>query len=230
MRRAPAHPRRAGFTLIELAVVLAIFGILLGILVVPLSTQMEQQRIAETDRQLAAVREALIGFAIANGRLPCPANPAVATGSAGAGTENKPGTTCAAAAGVVPWAALGVPEADVWGRRLTYRVTLNFADDPPAGAQASFLITDPGDITVTDGAAIIATTLPAIVVSHGKNGLGGYRTDGTQVSGATGNELENANGNTLFVSRTYGPDFDDQVVWISAHILKSRMVAANRLP
>jgi hypothetical protein len=109
-------------------------------------------------------------------------------------------------------------------------VTLNFADDPPAGAQASFLITDPGDIMVTDGAAIIATTLSAIVVSHGKNGLGGYRTDGTQVSGATGNELENANGNTLFVSRTYGPDFDDQVVWISAHILKSRMVAANRLP
>ena len=55
--------RERGFTLIELAVVVAIFGLLLTILVVPLSTQFDQQRAAETQKQLENVREALIGFA-----------------------------------------------------------------------------------------------------------------------------------------------------------------------
>ena len=65
MRRQPR-----GFTLVELAVVLAIFGLLLGIMVIPLGTQVDQRRFAEAERQLAAVHEALLGFAIANGRLP----------------------------------------------------------------------------------------------------------------------------------------------------------------
>jgi prepilin-type N-terminal cleavage/methylation domain-containing protein len=222
--------RRSGFTLIELAVVLAIFGVLLGILVVPLSTQVDQNRISEAERQLAAVREALLGFAIANGRLPCPANPALATGTVGAGGENKPGAACAVSEGVLPWAALGVPESDPWGRRLTYRVSPIFADDSPVGMQATFLITDTGVINVTDGAVIIANQVPAIVVSHGKNGRGAFLPSGAQIGGAAGNELENANGNATFVSRVHSPDFDDLVVWVPLNVLKGRMVAANRLP
>ena len=222
--------RREGFTLVELAVVLFIFALLLGIMAVPLSTQIDQRRIGDTERQLVGVREALIGFAIANGRLPCPANPATPSGAAGAGVENKPGAACAAAEGVVPWATLGVPETDAWARRLTYRVALDFADNSPGGMQASFLMTDAGNIVVTDGTTNIATTLPAVVISHGKNGLGAYRSDGTQIAGAAGYELENANGNTTFVSRIHAPNFDDLVTWISPHVLKSRMVAAYRLP
>jgi prepilin-type N-terminal cleavage/methylation domain-containing protein len=222
--------RPHGFTLVELAVVLAIFGLLLGIMVIPLGTQVDQQRYAEAQRQLNAVHEALLGFAIANGRLPCPANPAVASGVAGAGTENKPGAACAVGEGVLPWATLGVPELDPWGLRLTYRVALNFADDPGAGMQASFLITDAGNIVITDGAVNIAAGIPAVVVSHGKNGLGAFRPDGTQVPNAAGNELENANANITFVSRLPAPNFDDVLVWVSPNVLKTRLVAANRLP
>jgi prepilin-type N-terminal cleavage/methylation domain-containing protein len=227
MRRFPGQH---GFSLVELAVVVAIFGLLLSIMVIPLGTQIDQQRIAETERQLGAVHEALLGFAIANGRLPCPANGTVATGTAGAGTENKPGAACAAAEGVLPWATLGVPELDAWGWRLTYRVTPAFADDAGAGAQATLLITDSGNIVVTDGAVNIAAGVPAVVVSHGKNGLGAFRQDGTQVGGAAGNELENANNTVTFVSQIPAPAFDDLLVWVSPHVLKSRLVAANRLP
>ena len=48
--------------------------------------------------------------------------------------------------------------------------------------------------------------------------------------GASGDELENANGNLTFVSRTFGDSFDDLLTWISPNILKAKMVAAGRLP
>ena len=221
--------KATGFTLVELAVSLTIIALLLGMLVIPLTTQFDQQKIVETRVQLEQIREAVLGFAVANGRLPCPATPNLATAALGAGLENKPGAACGITEGALPWLALGVPELDAWGRRFTYRVTATFADDP-AGMQASFLITDAGDITVTNGAVNIATAVPAVIVSHGKNGLGAFQSDGTQLAGAAGNELDNANANATFVSRTHAPDFDDQLQWLSANIVKSRMVAANRLP
>lgn len=216
---------QSGFTLVELAVALMIIALLLGMFVVPLGTQMDNQRIAETQRQLELAREAVLGFAVAQGRLPCPATRNIATGAAGAGTEN-----CGLAEGVLPWAALGVPETDAWGRRFTYRVTPAFADAPPAGMQATFLIGDNGTLTVTNGAGNIAIALPAVIVSHGKNGSGGFKPDGLQMPAAAGDEAENTDGDDVFVSRMFAADFDDVVLWVSGHVLKSRMVAAGRYP
>ena len=62
-----------GFSLVEIAVVLVIISVLLTIAVVPIAAQIEQRRTEETLRQLETIKEALLGFAIANGRLPCPA-------------------------------------------------------------------------------------------------------------------------------------------------------------
>jgi len=76
------HPLRCGrsrtargFTLVELAVVVLVVGLLIGSLLVPLSTQVDQRNIADTQRRLEDAREALFGFAVANGRFPCPASP-----------------------------------------------------------------------------------------------------------------------------------------------------------
>lgn len=218
-----------GFTLVELAISLLIISLLIGMLVIPLTTQVDNQKIAEARTQLEHIREAMLGFAVANGRLPCPATPATATGTAGAGLENKPGAACGITDGILPWLSLGVPEADPWGRRFTYRVTGNFADDP-SGMQATFLITESGNIRVTNGAVDIVSDAPAVIVSHGKNGFGAYQSTGVQLAGATGDEAENVDGDGIFVSRTHAPDFDDQLVWIAGNIVKSRMVAASRLP
>jgi prepilin-type N-terminal cleavage/methylation domain-containing protein len=65
--------RVRGFTLTELALALLIIGILLGGVVVTLQSQIEARNQAETRRALDVASEALIGFAIQNGRLPCPA-------------------------------------------------------------------------------------------------------------------------------------------------------------
>lgn len=240
--------RAAGFTLIELGVVLFILTLLLGSLLVPLATQVDRSNINATQKSLDEIKEALIGFALANGRLPCPADPTIATGLANAGMERA---TCTGANvnGVLPWTTLGVNEIDSWGRRYTYRVTAIFADaisttfgascGTTTATQSSFALCSQGDITVTDGSSSIATFIPAIVVSHGKNGYGAYMSTGTQLSttGAGTDELENTDADATFVSRPYtdnpaapGGAFDDIVTWISPNILFNRMVAAGKLP
>ena len=69
-----ATPRHAtaGFTLIELAVSMFIIALLLGAVLVPLATQVEQRQVSETQKTLDDAKEALVGFALANGYLPCP--------------------------------------------------------------------------------------------------------------------------------------------------------------
>ncbi|HXU94758.1 MAG TPA: prepilin-type N-terminal cleavage/methylation domain-containing protein [Gallionella sp.] len=244
--RLPPH-RQHGFTLVEIAMVLMILGLLLGGMLVPLGAQMEQQKVSETEKQLADAREALIGYAMANGRLPCPADPSIPTGQANAGIARTPPCTGNNSAGVLPWATLGIGETDAWGNRFTYRVSSDFADaigsatyggctPTPLPPQASFALCSSGNLDVLSAAAggtTVATKVPAVIISHGKNGAGSYTQQGTQqpVSG-NADERENSDGsaNNNYVSHTATPDYDDLVTWISNNILLNRMVEAGKLP
>lgn len=246
-----------GFSLIEMAIVLFIVALLLGGLLPTVSSQLEQQKRTETKKQLDEIQQALIGFAYANGRFPCPALGTIPNEQANAGQENlKPATAgptleCANAQGVLPWAALGISETDAWGRRFTYRVTLKFADAielatnpipctlatlPVSPPFASFALCSNADITVRTasiGGTILASTIPAAIVSHGTNGLGGYLPTGIQilpVPAANVDEKENSDIDSDFVSHANSPTFDDMVVWISPNILFNRMVSAGKLP
>jgi prepilin-type N-terminal cleavage/methylation domain-containing protein len=244
-----------GFTLVEMAIVLVIVGLLLGGLLMPLSNQIEQRRISETQKALEEIKEALIGFAIANGRLPCPAPAATATGAALAGLEPNPIVAggCTNAAGVLPWATLGVNETDAWGKRYTYRVTREFtrtipqttfascAAPPPSNPTlAAFALCSQGDMTLlsTGGGSTLSSTIPVVVISHGKNGNGAYYSQGTQLPlGTDVDEQDNqlitagtATANTNFVSKAPTATFDDIVIWLSPNILFNRMVTAGKLP
>src|SRR6266571_3893372 len=217
------NPSR-GFTLAELAVAVAIIGLLLAGALIPFSTQIDVRNTADTQRAMESVREAIIGFAQANGRLPCPADGSIAAGLANAGTEQLIGTSCTAFFGVVPWATLGAPETDAWGRRFSYRVSPVFADisastwattTPPSPANQSlpcaptplptppttFALCSLGDIAVftrgsTTAAVPMGSALPAIIISHGKNGGGAWQTNGIRLNPIpTGNdEAANING------------------------------------
>lgn len=242
-----------GFTLIEIAVVLAIIGLLLGGILVPLSAQMEQHNISDTQKSLSDIKEAVIGYALANGRLPCPAKPALISGvDALAGQAD-----CTITTGVIPWVTLGVNETDAWGHRFTYSVTPEFADaisansfgydsNPTYGCvsthvctptnnplNSSFALCSCGALNVRFATAgtIIASNVPAVIVSHGKNGAGAYTPKGQQLAvGSNTDELENSDADTTFVSHTPTATFDDLVVWVSPNILLNRMVAAGKLP
>jgi len=233
-----------GFTLVEMAIVLAIVALLLGSLLPTISGQIEQQRRNETRKQMDEIKEALIGYAVINGRLPCPANGATASGNesiTGTGTA----LTCNLTKGVLPWATLGVNESDGWGRRFTYRVshgaTSNFADGADGTGAAcsitagiSFQLCSSANINVlaTSGGSSVAANVPAVVVSHGPNGLGAYPAGGgTQIGTATGDEDENANDDDTFVSHDQVQNgFDDLVIWLSPNTLINRMVTVGKLP
>jgi prepilin-type N-terminal cleavage/methylation domain-containing protein len=230
-RPAPTHRhwRTRGFTLLEMAIVLVIVGFLLSGMLSGMSALQLVQREDGTQRQLEEMRIALITFATINRRLPCPAAPATAETVAGAGLERAPtvaGCT-GGAAGAFPWATLGLPQTDAWGRRFSYRVTPAFARLAPAITMASV-----GDNTVQNLSAVsVASQVPAVIVSHGRDGAGSRnRLGALAAAGSNAGQVENSDADAIFVSDIASGGFDDLVVWLPLTTLLGRMIEAGALP
>lgn len=221
-----------GFSLIEMAIVLFIIALLMGGLLPTISSQLEQKNRNETRKQLDEIQQALFGYAIINKRLPCPAikNQTILANPATAGRPDITAGVCNTNPGVLPWIELGLNETDAWGRRFTYSVTSSAFT-----ANLGFTLISTGSLTIKDATVgnTIASNIPAVVISHGANGLGAYTPQGIQIpnTSAGPDEITNStNGTNLFVSHDSRPDFDDQVVWISPNTLFNRMVSAGVLP
>ena len=247
-------PCHYGFTLVELAIVLIIVTLLTGGLLMSVTTQRDNIAAAETQRLLVNAQDALIGFAAANGRLPCPASP----GSKG--TENPAGGNCINPwDGFLPAITLSLTPSDAngyaldgWGNPIRYALTT----DNAAGLCATPCFSTTNGIktawNTSVGALQLAPDLRVCSTSTGKTG-------GAAADCAVGNELtkngvaiifsrgkngaatptsadEIANGDAdrLFVSHTPTPaganEFDDLVIWLSPNILYNKMIAAGRLP
>jgi prepilin-type N-terminal cleavage/methylation domain-containing protein len=251
-RRERAVPAAAGFTLVELAVVLAIVGLLLGSLMFTLSAQTEQRSFEDTRRRLEQARELILAYAIVHGRLPCPAT----MGNNGMEKIQAPGPgsggTCAASYnGYLPGAMIGYANTDAdgigidgWGNRIRYAVSKtsepHFTDD--LALKAGWSTTTPADIdickrlaapnqsscgTATNRVVSLGTAV-AVIWSQGRN---------FAISGAASvDEQNNNDAFPAFVSRVPSPagsadgEFDDILTWIPVGVLYSRLVAAGVLP
>lgn len=240
-----AVPRRLtsarGFTLAEMAVVLVIVALLLAGMMLPLSAQQDIRARQETEGTLNDIREALIGFAIANGRLPRPAT------SSSDGAERL--ATCAndsECTGFIPWSTLGVKKTDGWNKLIRYSVT-------PAYANAAITLTSvanrtvqtrdtAGNLAYLAGQATCNTAnqcVPAVVFSHGKLNWGTNEAGASLPDTSATNVDEDANqtGPTNYFSRlastdatVTGGEFDDMVVWLPTTLLVSRLITAGKLP
>ena len=146
-----------GFSLIEVAIVLVIISVLVAIVAVPLATQLEQQRITETNKQLETIKEAVIGFALANGRFPCAARLAD-NGLESLKISGPSVGDCNAYVGYVPAVTLGLSPIDSngfavdgWGlsqNRIRYAVAnLSIAAGAPVACTNSVAKV----LTKTDG-------------------------------------------------------------------------------
>ncbi len=214
-----------GFTLTEMAVVLAILALLIGGMILPLSAQQDLRHNAETRKLLADVADALHGFAASHSAsdgkpfLPCP-------DTDGDGAENRSATPgpCTNQEGGLPWGTLGLGRQDAWGNTLRYRVSAAFSNSA-TGFTLLTLLTAGDHLRVCASsacAAVLGSGLPAVVLSRGKNGAG---------TPAGADELENLDGDADFVQQDAGATgFDDLLVWLPPSLLTQRMVAAGRLP
>ena len=244
-----------GFTLVEMAIVLVIFGLLLATLLVSFRAQRNLALQTETENTLNVARKALLGFAQTQGRLPCPATnngTAVFPDGTGNASPNASGA-CAQQVGFLPAATLGIQPTDAqgfpldgWNNRIRYAV--NQANN--AGAANA-------DFTTTDGMANqgIANLQPNLRVCSTSTGITAtrcsagaevnflinnavaviYSTGATFATGSGGaDENANLNADAVFVShepRENDPngEFDHLVVWVSPFLLYNVMIQAGQL-
>jgi len=258
MRSRPIHEGR-GFALLEVWVVLVVLAVLLGGLALPLAAQVQMRRQEELRRQMEEARDAVMGFAAAQGRLPCPA----VEGSGGAesfapGADASTGECADFYGGFLPAASLGLTGVDAegfardpWGsprNRLRYAVF--------GGASVNGIA---NPLTRTDGMRM-ATLAGLGAASHfvficstgaqaGASGCGPASRQLTRraafvilslgptasaAPAAGSDEARNLDGDAVFVSREWsmapGLEFDDVLLWVPIHLVAHRLIAAGRLP
>jgi len=230
-----------GFSLVELAVVVLIVSLMLTGALMAFRAQTDVNNVTSTQRTLETARDALLGFAAANGRLPCPATLASNGQELPAG-----GGACADATGFYPAATLGVQPSDpqgylldAWGNRILYSVTTvntnafttangisgaGFAAlAPNLGVCSTSAGTEPpaGPACPSPGGASsqLTNSAVAVLISTGQNGS----------LPASAEELENTDSGRVYVSHTPTNTFDDIVVWISPFTLYNRLIASGAM-
>ena len=242
--------RQAGFTLVEMAIVLMIVALLLGGLLPTIGSQVEQRHQNDTSKQLNEIQQALIGYAIINGRLPCPAS-STSNGMetpSGGGTCTNPHNNNS----YVPAATLGLSGADsngliedAWGNPIRYAVADGSSGgnkftssngisgigisniSSPSIANLDVCSTATGSTSSACGSTYTLTNdAVAVIYSTGKNGANG----GTSADEAENPNVNSTDSDRVYVSHTPSATFDDMVIWLSPNVLVNRMVSAGKLP
>ena len=196
-----------GFTLIEMAIVVVIIGLLLSGSLLAVSPVIQGSKVSDTSARLDRLEQALTVYVIQNACLPCPADVGLASSNANAGWAHGSDyyglthtvvaqqhacsltSVCGAVQGAVPWNTLGLSETDVtdaWGNRIEYAVTAartgtsQMVRTPPSTYPAGTLLVDNNASTAqqqTNAAAYV-------LISHGPDQAYAYKATygGTAIS------------------------------------------------
>ncbi len=132
-------PNDKGFSLVEMAVVMVVFSLLLGGMMMPLAKQTQFRREREARKQINAIVEALYGYALIHQSLP----PPVDSDADGAADD-------------LPWTELGAPETDPWGRPWGYRAVASLNVCNP-DADATIQVQDSGGGNTVNALAVVVS-------------------------------------------------------------------------
>lgn len=239
--------RNAGFSLVEMAVVLVIAGLILGTVIGAMNVQVTGQRIKQTQERQQVIKEALINYIRQNSRLPCPAD--ITAGLTGANAGEVPAdcatstiavSSGAARMGAIPWKTLGLnaeSAQDAYGRLFTYIVT----DEATTRDRNTISGLRGNLVIISQGAQLnpCPTTTPcdnlgvAVIVSHGPNGHGAFYGAATALptTNATSEEAENADATNLsFYDDPYTQNgFDDRLTWFKPSDLLQPLIASGAI-
>lgn len=242
-----------GFTLVEMAIVLVIFGLVLSALLLPLSAQRGQVAQTQTVNTLENAKQALLGFAQANGRLPCPAT----IGSKGLEDQTPANSgKCTQETGLLPAATLGIqpinPEGfavDNWNNPIRFAVsqknnagvlTTHFTTANEMSNQG--MVNLQPNLRVCNTAELINvakcsdTPEKNYLINNAVAVIYSTGATGAQGSNGRADELANLDGDTVFVShdirlgsQSDPNEFDHIVTWISPYVLYNAMIQAGQL-
>lgn len=252
----PHKTNQQGFTLVEIAIVLVIFGLVLSAFLVPLRAQRELAFINQTNNTLDIAKLSLLGFAQSQGRLPCPATATsngLASPSLGGNCDTQLGFLPAATLGIQPTNSQGFA-IDAWNNPIMYAVTQSDAggDNTPdyttnglndginvVGIDA--LIANTNNLRVCNavtGATATRCSSGAesnYLINNAVAVLYSRGATGSQIAGSldeTANVSVASNPKMVFVSRNISAapnEFDHIVTWISPYVLYNSMIQAGQL-
>jgi len=229
------NDRLRGFTMVEMAVVLAISGLLAAGSFQLLSSSNDTAKFNETKNQMSETKEALITHYLKMGRLPCP-------DTDGDGIENPSNPavdgTCTNSRGFLPHLTLNIANSatDAWGERFKYIVSAdnnNFFTKVATSCNYARPTTSPistdTTITIKDLNSVADSYLAQYsafsLLSTGKNGrqtnsgMSGAFTNDGGCSSLSALEQENCNNDSVLRFGSFRGDansivFDDQITWM----------------
>lgn len=233
---------QTGFTLVEIAIVLAILGIVLGGLFAGTSALRETAKFKEDQQKLQDIKAALLSYVAVNNYLPCP-------DTTGDGIENPSDFSqpqCDATAGTLPFISLGTHSVNAYGLPFSYYINSNATNanstTDPASSASYFGRTDcdadtsnetnapcfnqntppaksiagTGNFNISNGSSNIAADVPLVVISHGQNGctnVGGREEDNCTNNATTYYQVQQ--------NREGANQFDDVLIWLSSLEIKA---------
>lgn len=194
----PKHPQNAGFTLVEMAIVVTIMAVLMTLGITTAMNLLRSSQLNTTKERQSYVRDALTAYFMTNHRFPCPDNGGATVRD---GVEDRAvlgvvTSNCVVNFGTVPFATLGIARSqavDAYGNFMSYRVdnlngwhlSATFPVSPgvcpvlPLPATAVSVYSAP---TLIEANALAGGGAAVVLISHGPNGSGAWNQGTTNAS------------------------------------------------
>ncbi|WP_331255239.1 type II secretion system protein [Candidatus Bealeia paramacronuclearis] len=227
-----------GFSLLEMAIVLIIVGLVSGMTLPLLTLQNQRTSVLKTRENQEYILNALASYYLQHKNLPCPANPKAKLDQFGLAEEN-----CLKEKlyqGLIPFRTLGISEKwtkDGFGHYMTYvpeeKFLTEYQEDHTVCAEKK------GALRLQEalGNDVISAKahdfIGIVLVSHGPSGNGAFQGQGSlsriNIKTLQGAKLENANGDLTFSEfvKSADEEFDDILRWESRNQFMAHYV---RLP
>lgn len=225
-----------GFSLIEVAIVLCIIGVISGLGFPFLNHYVKQKKALVTEDHLSTIIHSLSAFIMTHKRLPCPADPKASVSEKG--TEQESCHFKKSFIGIVPYRSLGIPEKmaqDGYNNWISYSVNLDLTSpelkhlnalDETILPNTVFCEIKKGanelSIQNADGLSVLDSTydvIAVVLISHGPSGQGSFDFQGNKRLPTGPSKIINADSTLTFIDRplslTKDDFFDDIVKWVT---------------